>query len=78
MNTKHYNSSPIKHQILSNEIIDLSNLNLFDATKEIIMTSTYFFNKKSTKKIKYKVATPSIKNLLNDFPSINNSIELIF
>ena len=78
MTTEHYNSSPIRHQILSNEAIDLSNLNIFDATKEIIMTSTYFFNKKSTKKIKYKVATPSIQNLLNDFPTINNSIELIF
>lgn len=78
MHTEHYNSSPIRHQTRSNEIIDLSYLNLFDATKEIIMTSTYFFNKKNAKKIKYKVATPSIENLLKDFPTINNSIELIF
>lgn len=32
-------TSPIKS---NGEIIDLSNLNIFDATKEIIMTSTYF------------------------------------
>ncbi len=68
-------TSPIKN---NGEIIDLSNLNIFDATKEIIMTSTYFFSKNSAKKVKYKVSTPNIKNLLNEFPVINNSIELIF
>lgn len=68
-------TSPIKS---NGEIIDLSNLNIFDATKEIIMTSTYFFGKNSAKKVKYKVSTPNIKNLLNEFPVINNSIELIF
>ena len=68
-------TSPIKS---NGEIIDLSNLNIFDATKEIIMTSTYFFSNNSAKKVKYKVSTPNIKNLLNEFPVINNSIELIF
>ena len=68
-------TSPIKS---NGEIIDLLNLNIFDATKEIIMTSTYFFSKNSAKKVKYKVSTPNIKNLLNEFPVINNSIELIF
>ena len=68
-------TSPIKS---NGEIIDLSNLNIFDATKEIIMTSTYIFSKNSAKKVKYKVSTPNIKNLLNEFPVINNSIELIF
>ena len=68
-------TSPIKS---NGEIIDLSNLNIFDATKEIIMTATYFFSKNSAKKVKYKVSTPNIKNLLNEFPVINNSIELIF
>ena len=68
-------TSPIKS---NGDIIDLSNLNIFDATKEIIMTSTYFFSKNFAKKVKYKVSTPNIKNLLNEFPVINNSIELIF
>ena len=42
------------------EIIDLSNLNLFDATRTIIMLSTYYFQKNPTQKIRCKVSTPNI------------------
>lgn len=59
------------------EIIDLSNLNLFETTKEIIISSTNLFNKNSDKKIVYKVSTPNIKNILKDIP-ISNNVELIF
>lgn len=59
------------------EIIDLSNLNLFETTKEIISSSTNLFNKNSDKKIVYKVSTPNIKNILKDIP-ISNNVELIF
>ena len=54
------------------EIIDLSNLNLFETTKEIIISSTNLFNKNSDKKIVYKVSTPNIKNILKDIPISNN------
>lgn len=60
----------------SNEIIDLSELNLFAATKAIIMISTNHKNKKSDKKIKFKVATPNIEKILKDIPCYKQ-IELI-
>ncbi len=58
------------------EIIDLSNLNLFDATRTIIMISTYYFQKNPTQKIRCKVSTPNIENILKDIP-LNNIIELV-
>lgn len=57
------------------ETIDLSNLNLFDATKAIILSSAYYFQKNPTKKIKYKVSTPNIQNILTDIP-MSNMIEI--
>lgn len=60
----------------NNEIIDLSNLNLFEATKSIIMISTYYFKKNPTQKIRCKVSTPNIENILKDIP-LNHTIELI-
>ena len=58
------------------EIIDLSNLNLFDATRTLIMISTYYFQKNPTQKIRCKVSTPNIENILKDIP-LNNIIELV-
>lgn len=60
----------------NNEIIDLSNLNIFEAAKTIIMISTYGSCKTSAKKFRYKVSTPNIKNLLSDIP-MNNMVELV-
>lgn len=57
-------------------IIDLSNLNLFEATKSIIMISTYNFQKNPAQKIRCKVSTPNIENILKDIP-LNNKIELV-
>lgn len=61
---------------LNNEVIDLSELNLFEATKMIIMISTYGVAKNSKRKFRYKVSTPNIENILKDIP-INNVIELV-
>lgn len=58
------------------EIVDLTNLNLFEATKSIIMISTYVFQKDPTKKIRYKVSTPNIRNLINEIP-LSNRMEFI-
>lgn len=65
-----------KIKIYNNEIIDLSDLNIFEAAKTIIMISTYGTYKNSTKKFKCKVSTPNIQNLLNDIP-LNGAIELV-
>lgn len=59
----------------SDGIFDLSEMNIFEATKAIIMISTYSY-KKPNKRFKYKVSTPNIENLLKEMP-INQKIEFV-
>ncbi len=72
------NKKEILNRIKNNEedIIDLSELNIFDTAKTIIMISTYATVKDNQRKFRYKVSTPNIKNILNDIP-LNCAIELI-
>ena len=63
---KFYNSA--------NEIIDLRDLNLFETTKAIIMISSNC--KLRNKKLKFKVSTPNIENILKDIP-LYKQIELV-
>ena len=58
-------------------IIDLSELNLFEATKAIMMISTYNKYKSNNKNFRFKVSTPNIKNILNEIP-LNCSIEFVY
>lgn len=58
------------------DIIDLSNMNLFEATNIIIQLSTYSLTRKPEQKIKFKVSTPQIQNIINEIP-LNNSIEIV-
>ena len=58
------------------EIIDLSKMNIFEATKHIAIISSRQFSINPKTKIKYNVATPSIKNLLTDF-SLSDMIEIV-
>lgn len=58
------------------EIIDLSKMNIFEAAKHIVLISSRQFSINPKTKIKYKVATPSIKNLLTDF-SLSDMIEIV-
>ncbi len=60
----------------TNEIIDLSEMNLFEAVKTIMIISTYGIKKNNKNKIKYKV-TPNVQKFLLEIP-ISNSVELIF
>lgn len=60
----------------NNEIIDLSEMNLFEAVKTIMIISTYGIKKNNKNKIKYKV-TPNVQKFLSEIP-ISNSVELIF
>ncbi len=71
--SKQYILDKIKNY--NNEIIDLSDLNLFEATKTIIMISTYGINKNKMQKFKYKV-TPNVQILLKDIP-VSQCIELV-
>ncbi len=58
-----------------NEIIDLSDLNLFEAAKTVIMISTYGINKNCKQKYKYKV-TQNVQNLLSEIP-LSNMVEFV-
>lgn len=58
------------------DIIDLSELNLFEAIKAIMMISTYCKYQKNTKNFRYKVATQNLKNILNDIP-LGCSVEFV-
>lgn len=58
------------------DIIDLSELNLFEATKAIMMISTYSKCKKNTKNFRYKVSTPNLKNILSEIP-LGCSVEFV-
>lgn len=58
------------------DIIDLSELNLFETIKAIMMISTYCKYKKYTKNFRYKVATQNLKNILNDIP-LGCSVEFV-
>lgn len=73
--TQNYNLSKLTKSY-NGDVIDLSELNMFEATKTIIMMSTYFLQKSPTQKIKYKVSTPNIENILKDIP-FYNKIELV-
>lgn len=60
----------------NDEVIDISELNIFEATKTIILISTYGTCKNQNKKFRYKVAAKNIKNILKELP-FNNAIEFV-
>ncbi|MGN0031646.1 MAG: hypothetical protein ACI37Q_06810 [Candidatus Gastranaerophilaceae bacterium] len=60
----------------TSNMVDLSELNVFDAVKAIVMTSTKNICTAPNQKMKYKVSTPTIQTILNEFP-LSNMIELV-
>lgn len=60
----------------TDEIIDLTNLNIFDAANKIVMISTSNLTHNISQKIRCKVASSDITDLLKNFP-ISNIIEFI-
>ena len=58
------------------EIIDLSELNIFDAVKKIVLISTNNIKTNPSKKLKCKVSTPDIQNILSDLP-VSNMVEIV-
>lgn len=58
----------------SNEIIDLTSLNVFESVKKIILTTNYSCI--NSKRIKYKVNSPNIEKFLKNIP-LRKEIELI-
>lgn len=52
--------------------IDLSELNIFDAAKMIVMISSYSNVSVSKKEFKYKLPTSHVKNLLESISTCSN------
>lgn len=51
--------------------LNLSSLNIFDATKFVLLSSAYHYQKYPSGKIKYQVESDDIKNLILDFAGTN-------
>lgn len=51
--------------------LDLSKLNVLDATKVMVISSAYHYNKYPKGKIQCRVQSDSIKNLVTNFAAIN-------
>lgn len=58
-------------QNYTGEIVDLSNMNMFDAAKNIVLISSYNFSNNPKLKIKYKVPSPKIKDMLSEFTPLD-------
>lgn len=54
--------------------IDISNLNIFDASKILLLSSAIHFTKYPDGKIKYKVKSKEIENLITGFSTKNLEI----
>lgn len=56
-------------------ILDLTKLNILEATKVIVLSSTYHYKKYPSGKIKCKVQSDNIKNLVSAF--VTDNLEVI-
>ncbi len=61
----------LKKAEFSNFELDLSAMNLFDAVKVLVFTSSYLYTKFPTQKLKFKFISTDIKNILSSF-SLSN------
>ncbi len=60
----------------TNGIIDLSELNIFDTVKHIVMLTTNNIKTNPAEKLKFKVSSQNVRNLLNDLP-VSNMVEIV-
>lgn len=51
--------------------LDLSAMNLFDAVKVLVLTSSYLYTKSPAKKLKFKFVSSDIENILSSFSLTN-------
>ena len=69
--------SEIKKVIKKTELqdlqVDLSDMNLLDAVKVLVILSSYLYQKLPEGKLKFKFASGDIKNVLTSF-SLNNLV----
>lgn len=63
----------IKKTELQNLQLDLSDMNLLDAVKVLVMISSFLYKKLPQEKLKYKFASQDIKSVLSVL-SLNNLV----
>jgi len=51
--------------------LDLTGMNLFDAVKVLVLTSSYLYKKSPAEKLKFKFVSSDIKNVLSSFSLTN-------
>ena len=61
----------LKNAEISKSELDLSGMNLFDAIKVLVLTSSYLYQKSPADKLKFKFVSGDIKNLLASFSLTN-------
>jgi len=61
----------LKKAELRNSELDLSSMNLFDAVKVLVLTSSYLYTKSPDEKLKFKFVSSDIKNILSSFSLTN-------
>ncbi len=57
----------LKKSELSKTELDLSSMNVIDAVKVLVLTSSYLYKKSPEEKLKFRFVTSTIKDLLMPF-----------
>lgn len=61
----------LKKVEVSKSELDLSGMNLFDAVKVLVLTSSYLYKKSPAEKLRFKFVSNDIKNILGSFSLTN-------
>lgn len=65
----------IKKHLKKSEIreieLDLSAMNILDAVKVLVLTSSYLYKKSPEEKLKFRFVSPDIENILSSFSLTN-------
>ncbi len=61
----------LKKSAIEKTELDLTGMNILDAVKVLVLTSSYLYKKSPEEKLKFRFVSPDIKNILSGF-SLNN------
>lgn len=61
----------LKNGEISKSELDLSGMNLFDAVKVLVLTSSYLYKKSPAEKLRFKFISRDIENILASFSLTN-------
>ena len=61
----------LRNAEISKSELDLSGMNLFDAVKVLVLTSSYLYKKSPEEKLRFKFVSGDIQNVLASFSLTN-------